>query len=354
MKRLATGLMVLGTLVSTAVNSSARAAEVRLAWEGQAADARLVELANGEQGVIEVYVDDLAADDSLSGMFFSNEFAAGLAQVGAATVLAGWDSSSIPGTALGEGGQQVIYSSPTADANIFGPGSILVGTFTVEVQSGNPGDEFEIAFDLDFISVVDATAIFYQITATGSAVQDSAGRFHLGAGSPGYARMGITDERDPLIVRVKESSSGGGGGGGGTGGGGGSSGGGDDPGGDDPGGDDPGGDDPGGDDPGTDDPGTDDPGTDDPGTDDPGTDDPGTDDPGMDDPGSDDPGTDDPGTDDPGTDDPGSDNPGSDNPAPDDNDAPVGGICGAGMVTSLPLLLLGIFGLRFGHRRSGH
>jgi uncharacterized membrane protein YgcG len=229
MKRLATGLMVLGTLVSTAVNSSARAAEVRLAWEGQAADARLVELANGEQGVIEVYVDDLAADDSLSGMFFSNEFAAGLAQVGAATVLAGWDSSSIPGTALGEGGQQVIYSSPTADANIFGPGSILVGTFTVEVQSGNPGDEFEIAFDLDFISVVDATAIFYQITATGSAVQDSAGRFHLGAGSPGYARMGITDERDPLIVRVKESSSGGGGGGGGTGGGGGSSGGGDDP-----------------------------------------------------------------------------------------------------------------------------
>jgi uncharacterized membrane protein YgcG len=243
MKRLATGLMVLGTLVSTAVNSSARAAEVRLAWEGQAADARLVELANGEQGVIEVYVDDLAADDSLSGMFFSNEFAAGLAQVGAATVLAGWDSSSIPGTALGEGGQQVIYSSPTADANIFGPGSILVGTFTIEVQSGNPGDEFEIAFDLDFISVVDATAIFYQITATGSAVQDSAGRFHLGAGSPGYARMGITDERDPLIVRVKESSSGGGGGGGGTGGGGGSSGGGDDPGGDDPGGDDPGGDD---------------------------------------------------------------------------------------------------------------
>jgi uncharacterized membrane protein YgcG len=241
MKRLATGLMVLGTLVSTAVNSSARAAEVRLAWEGQAADARLVELANGEQGVIEVYVDDLAADDSLSGMFFSNEFAAGLAQVGAATVLAGWDSSSIPGTALGEGGQQVIYSSPTADANIFGPGSILVGTFTIEVQSGNPGDEFEIAFDLDFISVVDATAIFYQITATGSAVQDSAGRFHLGAGSPGYARMGITDERDPLIVRVKESSSGGGGGGGGTGGGGGSSGGGDDPGGDDPGGDDPGG-----------------------------------------------------------------------------------------------------------------
>ncbi|HRX84852.1 MAG TPA: hypothetical protein P5572_07530 [Phycisphaerae bacterium] len=232
-------------LMVAGLPAAAWSAELRLAWQGQSADARLIELAIGEQAVIEVHLDALAADDSVSGVFLANELATGIAQLALATDLAGWSVSSTAGSSLGAGGQQAVYSADLG-AIMDGPGDLLVGTITIEAQSGSVGDEFDVAFDTAFTRVVDDLGGFYSLTATGAPTQDDPGRFHIGAGSPGYTVGSRTDDRDPLIVRIKEGSTGGGGTGGGSTGGG-STGGGDTGGGDTGGGDTGGGDTGGGD-----------------------------------------------------------------------------------------------------------
>ncbi|MCB9850569.1 MAG: hypothetical protein H6817_07675 [Phycisphaerales bacterium] len=336
-------------LALASVGSVAQGVELRMQWEGLDADARTIELAVGEQAVFEVHLDGFADDDSISGMYFENEDASGLVLIDAATEIAGWTTTVASDMTFGEPGEQVIYFGVEPEDFIESPDDLLVGTVTFELQSGNVGDEFEITFNLSFTSILNSTAGTYSRTTTGSATQDNPGRYHVGAGSPGYTQLGVTDLRDPLIVRVKQGSTSGGGGGGGGGGGtgGGDTGGGDTGGGDTGGGDTGGGDTGGGDTGGGDTGGVDNGGGDTGGGDTGGGDTGGVDNGGGDTGGGDTGGGDTGGGDTGGGDTGGSG--GQDNGNDQGNTG--GGLCGLGVAPMLPIMLLGLAGLKSSRRR---
>ncbi len=198
--------LILGLLAAPA----ARAAELRLAWQGADAAVREIELNVGDQAVIEVYVDNLATDDDLSTVFFSNEFVPEIVQVAGTAVPAGWVDGTTEDSTLGEGGQQAAFAA-TAGSNLDGPGDALVGIVTIQLVDGAAGQTLEIAFDADFTDVLNGAGGSYTLRASGDPAADNAGAFHLGAGSPGYTTFGQSDVRDPLIVRIPADGGGGGG-----------------------------------------------------------------------------------------------------------------------------------------------
>ena len=209
----------LGLIVATiAVSSVAMGAELRMNWQGHGSAGVVVqEMAVGDQAVVE-YRLTLMAGDTLSGVFFANEPAGDVTQVGVTATPANWSESSTAGTALGTGGQQLnVFAQVAADV-VSVAGETLVATQTVQLVGGAVGDEIEVTFSLAQLGVIDENGSFYNRTPTGSAFQDEVGFFHLGTGSPGYTQLGITDVREPLIVRVVQAGTGGGGGGGGGGG----------------------------------------------------------------------------------------------------------------------------------------
>lgn len=215
-------IIVAGICLAT-LSTAVRAAELKMNWQGHASDGVLVEeLSVGQQATIE-YRLVLVDGDRLSGLFFSNETVADLAQAATAASPANWQDGSTAGDSLGGGGQQVAFAAanPLNDA-LMGPGEFLIGTQTVELTGGAVGQEFEVTFSTAQLGVINDLGNFYGFTATGSAFENEVEFFHIGIGSPGYRRMQIDDVREPLIIRVAQGGGGGGGGppggGGGTGG----------------------------------------------------------------------------------------------------------------------------------------
>lgn len=194
--------------------SVARGAELRMNWVGHDSDGvREIELAVGEQAVIE-YRISLEAGDTLSGVFFTNESQSLINQAATMAFPAGWVASSVDGL-FSDVGQQYVVSAEGAADVIDGAGDILLGTQTIQLVDGAAaGDEIEIAISLAQLGVIDENGGFYTLTATGTPFQDLPGFVHLGVGSPGYSRNNVMDVREPLVIRVAEASNGGGGGGG--------------------------------------------------------------------------------------------------------------------------------------------
>jgi len=193
--------------------SFARGAELSMNWEGHDSDGvREIQLAVAQQAVIEYHIN-LQAGDTLSGVFFTNESQSLVSQLGTIASPAGWEESSVDGL-FSDVGQQFVVSASGADAVIAGAGDVLLGTQTIQLVDGAAGDQIEIAISLAQLGVIDENGGFYALTATGTPFQDLPGFVHLGVGSPGYSRNNVMDVREPLVIRVAEASNGGGGGGG--------------------------------------------------------------------------------------------------------------------------------------------
>jgi len=197
----------------------AGAAELKMTWRGHADDGeRALELAVGEEAIIDIWFT-LGEGDTLSGLFYRNEVVEGLVQVGTAPNEAiGWsDEGTNDGTSLGSGGQWIIFAAPGGVGMLDSPGEVLIGSQTIRLVDAGGAAELEIVFDAEQINPVDETGSFYSMVASGSELENNAGFFQVGSGSPGYSTGGLEDERDPLIVRVADGGGGGGGGGGGDG-----------------------------------------------------------------------------------------------------------------------------------------
>jgi hypothetical protein len=194
------------------IASPAGAAELSMAWQGQSADERVLELEVGQNAVIDISIT-VSDGDSLSTVFYVNEPVPTVTQVGAVAVLRGW---TVGGTnaVLGDGMQQFAVASNDAADILNGPDSRLVGSQGIHLDDGTAGQELEITFAEEGLGLLDGSGAAYSLVATSSPSADEPGFFHLGVGSPGYAKLGIQDERDPLILRIVTSGGGGGGGGG--------------------------------------------------------------------------------------------------------------------------------------------
>ncbi len=187
------------------------AAELSLRWVGQADGEHTISLSVGQEGTIEVLLS-LVDGEVVNSVFFTNDAAANMEQVGTtANADLGWTSGSTDG-ALGGGMQQLALGAAAAGSDIAGPGDFVLGTQTVQLTAGTAGESIQITIDVDFpIGVVSETGSFFTRVASASPVAQAAGVYHLGAGSPGYSAGGADDTAEPLIVQVATSGGGGGG-----------------------------------------------------------------------------------------------------------------------------------------------
>ncbi len=195
--------LVMGLFVFAA--GTVEAAELSIGWN--AGGGKTIELAVGEEAIIDVTLA-INAGDTLSGVFFTNEAVIGVEQTSQSTALANWVTGT-KNAPLGIDSQQfaVAASTPLSDS-VDGPGTIIVGSQTVKVTSGSVGDELEIAINVEGLGIGDETGSQYTRTVTGSSNQDDVGVFHIGVGSPGYSSPTLDDERDPLVIKIVAGSSG--------------------------------------------------------------------------------------------------------------------------------------------------
>ena len=177
------------------------ASELKIAWNGLQDDVRTAELKVGDQAVIDVWMT-INEGDEISGVGFSNETVTTVSQVSTTpgSVIA-WGDVSLSNHTLGNGTQFVSFYG-TGGSYISSPGTYLLGSQTVELDSGTVGDQLEVAIDISTLTVVDSAGNFLTLAATDSGLEDNVGFFDIGSGSPGYTAISSADVRDPLIIKV--------------------------------------------------------------------------------------------------------------------------------------------------------
>ena len=192
-------------LIAVALAVPAQAAELNLVWKSSNTD-KEVELSVGEQAVVEIWVT-LVEGDELATLFFTNETATNIKQVSVSAEADNWRNASDTSVALG-GSQQVALAA-NSGAALVGPGEYLLGTQTLELTDAGDGSDVEIAILADSsFGALDSTGADLVLVASDSDFADDGGFVHMATGSPGYTAFG-TDTRDPLVVKIDAGTSGG-------------------------------------------------------------------------------------------------------------------------------------------------
>jgi len=195
MKKALLSLVAVGLMAA-----SANAATLSLQWQG--ATGNKISLAPSDTAVIDVVVQ-LAAPDTLSGVFFQFEPLPFVAHQSDSTNVAGWQATNT-GTGLAFGPSQFVVEA-TPGNNLAGAQTLVVGSILLHLgDNGDPlGTEYEVAIDQinQNVGVVDAAGT---LMTFGPAFADFGGFYDVATGAGGRdagAPFGASP-RDPLLITL--------------------------------------------------------------------------------------------------------------------------------------------------------
>jgi len=130
------------------------AATIYLRWSGEAGDT--IELSPGGVAEVELWMD-LIDGESLSGLFYTNTSTNALRQIDTEILLNGWSDGSLDGL-LGNGTQQIVFTSDSSGVNLTDAGAYLIGKQTIRLETCVPNAPIALTIDHGSLHVYNATA----------------------------------------------------------------------------------------------------------------------------------------------------------------------------------------------------
>ena len=201
MKRVLASVLVVGMMAT-----GASAATINLQWAGGGDS---IDLGPSGSAMMEVYVNNMQAGDTLSTLFFEYNPTAPQASTSLATAVpAGWGAGGAAGVLGAVGVQFAAAAADPANDSLVGPGGFLVGTAMIHVDDGQPSDNIEITINHDLlVGVLDASAGAYAYH--GTYANSYSGYYNYGVGSqfiPDQKKT-IGQPANPLLIHVPEPAS---------------------------------------------------------------------------------------------------------------------------------------------------